>query len=253
MPPLLADYQASAHSRSSLYSFCPLCAEFSADFSRETLLEFGPIPKQLQPLRSKSRRSNPLHSSSGAVLRFPTMHDALIRLARRVRRLSLLVAAAFYGLWQHRKLPPNASRAAGARWLHESCARGLAAIDLQLSTTGQFPSSGLIVSNHLSYLDILALSAAVPCVFVSKAEVERWAIIGRYARWAGTVFVVVTTGRTPRAPTSSVAESLKQRRSGRALSRKHHHRRSSRPALSLDHVAASHRCRSPDHAVRDQL
>jgi 1-acyl-sn-glycerol-3-phosphate acyltransferase len=60
---------------------------------------------------------------------------------------------------------------------------------VQLSTTGQFPSRGLIVSNHLSYLDILALSAAVPCVFVSKAEVERWPIIGRYARWAGCVFV----------------------------------------------------------------
>jgi len=47
----------------------------------------------------------------------------------------------------------------------------------------------LIVSNHLSYLDILVLSAAVPCVFVSKAEVEDWALIGRYARWAGCVFV----------------------------------------------------------------
>ena len=208
MPPLLADYQASAHSRSFLYSFCPLCAEFSADFSRETLPDFGPIPKQLQPLRSKSRRPNPLHSSSSVFLRFPTMLDALIRLARRVRRLSLLLAAAFYGLWQHRKLPPDASRAAGATWLHESCARGLAAIDLQLSTTGQFPSSGLIVSNHLSYLDILALSAAAPCVFVSKAEVERWAIIGRYARWAGTVFVRRHDRADAARANASVAESL---------------------------------------------
>ena len=29
----------------------------------------------------------------------------------------------------------------------------------------------------------------MPCVFVSKAEVEEWPVIGRYARWAGAVFV----------------------------------------------------------------
>lgn len=117
------------------------------------------------------------------------MLEPLARLARRTRRLSLLVAAAFYGLWEHRRLRRDASRAECAEWLHESCVRGLAALDLQLSTTGQFPSSGMIASNHLSYLDILAFSAALPCLFVSKAEVERWPIFGRYARWAGTVFV----------------------------------------------------------------
>jgi len=35
----------------------------------------------------------------------------------------------------------------------------------------------------------MAFSAALPCVFVSKAEVEQWPIFGRYARWSGTVFV----------------------------------------------------------------
>lgn len=117
------------------------------------------------------------------------MLTALIRLARRIQRLTGLLAAAFYGLWEHRKVPLDASRGECAKWLHESCARGLAAVDLRISTTGQFPSRGMIVSNHLSYLDILVFSAAAPCVFVSKAEIEEWAIIGRYARWAGTVFV----------------------------------------------------------------
>ena len=59
----------------------------------------------------------------------------------------------------------------------------------QLSVSGTPPTHGLIVSNHLSYLDILCYSAAVPCVFVSKAEVEQWPIFGKYARWSGTVFV----------------------------------------------------------------
>lgn len=117
------------------------------------------------------------------------MREPLATLARRVRRLSAFLAAAFYGLWERRKLRRDASRAECAHWLHESCIRGVAALNLQISAAGQFPSGGMIVSNHLSYLDILAFSAALPCVFVSKAEVQRWPIFGRYARWAGTVFV----------------------------------------------------------------
>ncbi len=101
----------------------------------------------------------------------------------------VFLSIAVDGLWRHRKLPRNASRAERARWLHETCVRGLRAINVQLQVEGRPPSHGLIVSNHLSYLDILAYSAAVPCVFVSKAEVEAWPIFGCYARWAGSVFV----------------------------------------------------------------
>jgi 1-acyl-sn-glycerol-3-phosphate acyltransferase len=137
------------------------------------------------------------------------MRELVARLARRIGRLSAFLAAAFRGLWEHRKLRRDASRAECAQWLHESCVRGLAAIDLQLSTTGQFPSGGMIVSNHLSYLDILAFSAAMPCVFVSKVEVERWLIIGRYARWAGTVFVRRQDKGDASKANVSVAESLK--------------------------------------------
>ena len=60
---------------------------------------------------------------------------------------------------------------------------------MQVQVEGALPASGLIVSNHLSYLDILAYAAALPCVFVSKAEVERWPVFGRYTRWSGSVFV----------------------------------------------------------------
>jgi len=99
------------------------------------------------------------------------------------------MSAAFRGLWRHRKLPENASRTESAEWLHEVCIQGLRAIRLQLIVRGTPPAHGLIVSNHLSYLDILCYSAAAPCVFVSKAEVEQWLIFGKYARWSGSVFV----------------------------------------------------------------
>jgi len=66
----------------------------------------------------------------------------------------------------------------------------------------------MLVSNHLSYLDILAFSAALPCVFVSKAEVQRWPIFGRYARWAGTVFVRRRDRADAARANVSVTESL---------------------------------------------
>ncbi len=108
---------------------------------------------------------------------------------RRIRRWSIFLTGALRGLWLHRRLPRNASRAESAEWLHQSCARTLRAIELQVDVIGELPARGLIVSNHLSYLDIVVLSTAVPCAFVSKAEIAAWPIFGPYARWAGTVFV----------------------------------------------------------------
>ena len=73
--------------------------------------------------------------------------------------------------------------------MHRCCARALPRFGVELSLDGDAPSRGLIVSNHLSYLDILVFSAVLPCVFVSKAEVSDWPIIGRFAAQAGTIFV----------------------------------------------------------------
>ena len=117
------------------------------------------------------------------------MMEGLAKELRKSRRTIAFMTAAFYGLWRHRSLPRGASRAQCARWLQETCRRGLRSIDVQVSVEGELPTHGLLVSNHLSYLDILSYSAAVPCVFVSKAEVEQWPIFGRYTRWSGSVFV----------------------------------------------------------------
>ena len=51
------------------------------------------------------------------------------------------------------------------------------------------PSTGLLASNHLSYLDILVLGAVLPCVFVAKYDVRHWPVFGWFARLAGTVFI----------------------------------------------------------------
>lgn len=77
-----------------------------------------------------------------------------------------------------------------AEWLQDSCARVLRCLSISLATEGPLPGSGLIVSNHLSYLDILLHAATGPRIFVSKAEVRSWPIFGWLARCGGTIFIV---------------------------------------------------------------
>jgi len=47
----------------------------------------------------------------------------------------------------------------------------------------------LIVANHISWLDIFVLNAVHPARFIAKAELQRWPIIGRLCRSAGTLFI----------------------------------------------------------------
>jgi len=76
-----------------------------------------------------------------------------------------------------------------AYWLHRCCTMVCRRLGLSLRVCGQPPQQGLLVSNHLSYLDILLYGATLPCVFVSKAEVRSWPMLGLLASLGGTVFV----------------------------------------------------------------
>jgi lyso-ornithine lipid O-acyltransferase len=85
--------------------------------------------------------------------------------------------------------PAKDAAAAGER-VHRCCARIVRALGVTWSASGPAPTAGAVVSNHLSYLDILLFLAATPFVMVSKSEVSRWPFIGWLVRQAGTVFVV---------------------------------------------------------------
>ncbi len=76
-----------------------------------------------------------------------------------------------------------------AAWLHRCCKLVLRRLGFGVRVLGAPPQSGLLVSNHLSYLDILIYGATVPCIFVSKVEVRSWPVLGLLASLGGTVFV----------------------------------------------------------------
>jgi 1-acyl-sn-glycerol-3-phosphate acyltransferase len=76
-----------------------------------------------------------------------------------------------------------------ARWLNRWCRFAVRVLGVRLKVTGPIPNRGLLVCNHLSYLDVLVLSSVAPCVFVAKRDVAGWPLFGWLALAAGTIFV----------------------------------------------------------------
>lgn len=76
-----------------------------------------------------------------------------------------------------------------ADWLHRFCARAMRGLGIVVSVEGAFPERGAVISNHLSYLDIIVFAALHPCVFVSKAEIRSWPVVGWMTTMSGTVYV----------------------------------------------------------------
>lgn len=67
---------------------------------------------------------------------------------------------------------------------------------MKIRITGTPPKAPFfLVSNHLSYTDILLLCATCPGWFISKAEVARWPGIGPLTRVANTLFIDRETRR----------------------------------------------------------
>jgi len=74
-------------------------------------------------------------------------------------------------------------------WLQQTCRRVLRIMKVEITTQGPIPLKGLLVSNHVGYLDIFVLSAVAPAVFIARNDVKRWPVLGWFAILAGTIFV----------------------------------------------------------------
>ncbi|MFI7429604.1 lysophospholipid acyltransferase family protein [Micromonospora sp. NPDC049836] len=103
-------------------------------------------------------------------------------------------------------LPARARRAALRGW-----ARGvLRALGVRLDVHGRLPRRpALLVANHVSWLDILAVLAVAPARMVAKREVRGWPLVGPLAAAAGTVFVDRSRPRDLPATVGRVAAALR--------------------------------------------
>jgi lyso-ornithine lipid O-acyltransferase len=126
---------------------------------------------------------------------------------RTAFRLAVLITTALQGCGHFFVLRSRGkvSTLQRAQWLHRSCLAAIRRLGIELQPEGAFPSHGLLVANHLGYLDILVLSALHPCVFVSKQEVRSWPLFGLMAKLSGTVFV--DRARTSAAHTANAQMS----------------------------------------------
>jgi 1-acyl-sn-glycerol-3-phosphate acyltransferase len=93
-----------------------------------------------------------------------------------------------------------------AQWLQRLCRRILALLNIRADYIGEAAEDGLFVFNHVSYVDILVLSARHPVVFVAKKEVESWPLFGWLASVGGTIFI----DRTKRGDVARIAASMEQ-------------------------------------------
>ena len=89
--------------------------------------------------------------------------------------------------------------------------RMLRILGVPLHVHGHPPARGplLLVSNHLSWLDILVLHAARHCRFVSKADVRHWPLLGTLATGAGTLYIEREKRRDAMRVVHHMAESLR--------------------------------------------
>ncbi|MFO1032790.1 MAG: lysophospholipid acyltransferase family protein [Hyphomicrobiales bacterium] len=94
-------------------------------------------------------------------------------------------------------------------WYHRKLAQ-LLGIRLRIHGRGAGAVEGpmLIVSNHVSWLDVVILSAVLPVRFVAKREVAAWPFFGALARLQQTVFVDRERRHTTGHETSAIAKSL---------------------------------------------
>ena len=72
------------------------------------------------------------------------------------------------------------------QWMRQGCR----ILGLKIQTNG-LPSSGaaILVANHISWLDIVAIAATTPVTFVSKLDLQSWPVVGVLAKFSGTVFI----------------------------------------------------------------
>lgn len=66
----------------------------------------------------------------------------------------------------------------------------------------------LILSNHVSWLDICVITTLAPVVFIAKSEVERWPVFGWLAKLQRTIFIERERRQKTGAATQEIAGRL---------------------------------------------
>lgn len=125
---------------------------------------------------------------------------------RSVGRTAGLLWLLAGGCWELLRQRPK-TRRERAVWLHTVCSRAMRKMGIAVEVQGHFPERGAVISNHTGYLDIVSFAAMSPCIFVSKAEIRSWPVLGWMTTMAGTIYVERGRGGSAARTTAQIAEA----------------------------------------------
>ncbi|EHR52071.1 1-acyl-sn-glycerol-3-phosphate acyltransferase [Saccharomonospora marina XMU15] len=141
-----------------------------------------------------------------------TRDEPVVGLPRRVVRFARAAAVLCVALL----LAPclAALPAAGRRRAVRLVFRGLlAAFEVRLVVHGELDSPGrgaLVVNNHISWLDIVAVNAVRPMRALAKREIARWPVLGRLVSRSGSIYLDRGRLSTLPATVARVAAALRE-------------------------------------------
>jgi 1-acyl-sn-glycerol-3-phosphate acyltransferase len=89
---------------------------------------------------------------------------------------------------------------------------GICGVNVRLGGALPLNLSGhvMVVSNHVSWLDIFVINSLYPCRFVAKSEIRDWPLIGWLCEKTGTIFIARGRQRDVRRIYENLVESLQQ-------------------------------------------
>jgi 1-acyl-sn-glycerol-3-phosphate acyltransferase len=110
--------------------------------------------------------------------------------------------------WGWQALTPLQAQEEVMSWAKET----LNILGARVKLEGQLRQTGplLLVSNHVSWMDILLFLSLGPVRFVSKSEVQFWPVIGHFAQACRTLFIQRTSKRDARMVVQRMSESLQK-------------------------------------------
>jgi len=136
--------------------------------------------------------------------------SVVMRRLRAVARLAHAVAHGLHGLAIVLVAFPSLDTAARHERIRWWSRKMFAVLGIAFEHHGTPAEGGsLLVANHVSWLDIMAIHAVVPRArFVSKADVKAWPLVARLVDSAGTLYLERERKRDALRVVHAVAEAL---------------------------------------------
>lgn len=145
------------------------------------------------------------------------MHRAYTRQAITVPMVALrfvrVMLHLLTGLWLGAFLLPFADASRRERCIKKWSAGLLRILAVQVEVEVRdgvdMAQAGLIVANHVSWLDIFIINSLHPCRFVAKADIRSWPVLGWLCARGGTIFIARGKQREVRRVYQGLVDGIK--------------------------------------------